>query len=306
MVTSSSIMDILGSENYLLVRSFCAFLVGIILSQAGSFVQLVTRNILASPSTLGIDGLSIIWILISHSLSLAFTFSWEGQFLMGGVLFVLMSFFYHKVIQNNHEHQRIIMVGLIFSLLVGAFFSLWNFLFLAFNLPFPTEILFGHFKFSQLRDVIILMVAETFIILGSLKLRREMIVFSFGKQISRMCGLDQKVFFLFILLSSILGTFIAVNLFGSLAFLGLIFPIIARKLWFKRWDLFGEFGVGAFFNGLLLMGIDLLCYFFPVMGAEIPVGLLSSLLGALVLMILMIRPERQLLAKREKTSYPLT
>jgi ABC-type Fe3+-siderophore transport system permease subunit len=57
---------------YLIPRFLCAILTGAILSQTGSLIQMSTRNILASPSTLGFDGLSVLWILFFHGLLLLF------------------------------------------------------------------------------------------------------------------------------------------------------------------------------------------------------------------------------------------
>ncbi len=71
--------------DYFLVRMMCSFMVGVLLSQAGSLVQLGTRNILASPSTLGFDGLAVLWLLIFHLVSLYFNLNLpiEWTFVLG-------------------------------------------------------------------------------------------------------------------------------------------------------------------------------------------------------------------------------
>jgi ABC-type Fe3+-siderophore transport system permease subunit len=89
-----------------------------------------------------------------------------------------------------------------------------------------------------------------------------------------------------------------VGLYGAFSFLALIFPILSRKLWFRGFDLKGEFFLGSFFNGLLLLVIDQLCYHLPVMGAEIPVGLIVTVIGAVsLILVLWKREQRLFLAK---------
>jgi ABC-type Fe3+-siderophore transport system permease subunit len=93
-----------------------------------------------------------------------------------------------------------------------------------------------------------------------------------------------------------------VSLFGAFSFLGLIFPIIARRFWFKSADLWGELFPGAVVNGLFLLGIDALCYYFPIYGAEVPVGLIATAVGAVSLIFLLWKSDSHLeiLAKNQK------
>ncbi len=54
-------------------------------------------------------------------------------------------------------------------------------------------------------------------------------------------------------------------------------------------------------NGLSLMGLDYLCYQVPIWGAEIPVGLIVTVVGAVSLIIILWTSDRsELLAKPNK------
>jgi len=275
--------------DYLICRLFSSFVVGVLLSQAGSLIQLGTRNILASPSTLGVDGLAILWLLIFHSVSLYFNlnYSIEWTFLIGLPLFFILGIVFSKFLQGQTKFERIILLGLTFNLLVGAVFSLWQFLFMAFNLPFPLELWFGHFRFASTSSLTILLITELLILLGFKFFYKDLKMFSLGSIMPLNWGLDEKKLFQFIFVVVAISTLIVINLFGAFSFLGLIFPILARKMWFNKHDLAGELFMGPFFNGFCLMAVDSLCYFNPIMGAEVPVGLIVTGIGAVSLIVIL-------------------
>lgn len=271
--------------DYLVIRCLCSLISGIIISQTGSLIQLGTRNILASPSTLGFDGLSILWILLINSV--AVFFAWENNLLelslLGIPLFISLGLLFSQMVRAQKKFEKIILLGLTFNLFVGAIFSSWQFLFLAFNLPFPTEVWFGHFRFAQLNHGLLLLGMEILLLTGLFSFRKSILLFSLGPTHSKNLGLNEKQLFrLFFILVS-LGTFMVVSLFGAFSFLGLVFPIVARSLWFKKFDLEGEFLWGSLLNGAVFMVIDLACYEFPIYGSEIPVGLPLTVVGAVSL-----------------------
>lgn len=275
--------------DYLIIRLISSFLVGVLLSQAGSLIQLGTRNILSSPSTLGIDGLSILWLLIFHSVSLYFNlnFSVEWTFLLGLPLFSLIGLVFPQFFKGQSKFERIILLGLTFNLLVGAVFSLWQFLFMAFNLPFPVELWFGHFRFASNFSLGILLGTEFLILVGMKFFYKDLKMFSIGPIMELNWGLDEKKLFRFIFVVVAVSTLIVINLFGAFSFLGLVFPILARRMWFKKKDLAGELFLGPIFNGFCLMAVDALCYFNPIYGAEVPVGLIVTGIGAVSLIIIL-------------------
>lgn len=272
---------------YLILRLLSSFLCGLILSQAGSFIQLGTRNILASPSTLGIEGMSVLWILLTYTAAVfaGHESDWIG--LAGLPVFAVIGFYLSRLAGRELKLERILFVGLTFNLLVGAIFSLWQFFFLAYNLPFPVEIWFGHFRFVKTEAVCILVIFEI-ILLSFLRYHwRNLQLFSLGPALSRVHSGNVSTLYSFFFIFSVAGTFLVISLFGAFSFLGLILPLIARKLWFNRYDMKGELIVGSVCNGLFFMCIDYVCYRFPIMGAEIPVGLIASVLGAVCLIALL-------------------
>lgn len=289
--------------DYLVIRMLSSLLVGVILSMTGSFIQLGTRNILASPSTLGFDGMSVLWMLIFHSLIISFGIEAAPVWMLvlsGLPAFFLIGILFSKMITSQKKFERIIILGLTFNLLVGAIFSLWQFFFLAFNLPFPVELWFGHFRFASLETLFILIVCFAGMLIGLRKIWADVVLYSLGRDISRNYELNEKRLFGFLFSSVAIATFIVVGLFGAFSFLGLIFPILSRRIFFAKHDLKGELFIGAFVNGLILMLIDLLCYELPIYGAEVPVGLIATVVGAVCLILILWNSSQELLAKLGK------
>lgn len=288
--------------NYLVMRLMSSFLCGALLSKTGSVLQLFTRNQLSSPSTLGIDGLAVLWVLVLYSLSIfiGLEFSSLQIFLLGIPFFVSIGIIFSKGFKGKIKYERVILLGLTFNLFVGALFSLWQFLFLAFNYPFPTELWFGQFKFVDSNAVWTLLNLEVLFIFIIFSFRHRLRLFSLGESLAFNFSLEKSLFIKVLLVMSTVSVLGVVCFFGAFSFLGLIFPILARSLWFKKMDIEGEFIFGSIFNGILLMLIDLVCYLLPVMGAEIPVGLVASSFGALSLIFLLWKSfKRERLAKTE-------
>jgi len=289
--------------DYVITRLVCAFLCAVIISQTGSLTQLASRNMLASPSTLGLDGLSVVWLLFFYSLSLVFHFELSSLsvFFIGLPVFVLIGFLFSKFVPASQKMDKLIFLGLTFNLLVGAIFSLCQFLFQALNLPFPSELWFGHFRFPMMEFIPFLLTFEAFILFGIYRFRMELIMHSLGGSFSNSNFQRKNFFFLFIFLSISVGTFLVVSFFGAFSFIGLIFPLIARKLFLRKFDLMGEIILGSFLNGMIFTLIDFICYEFPILGAEIPMGLLSTSIGAVGLILLIwYSNKREKLAKLNK------
>lgn len=274
---------------YLILRGLSSFIAGIVLSQSGSLIQFGTRNILSSPSTLGFDGLVILWLLILNSifLILGLDIPLSSTLLLGVPLFVLVGVYFSRFLTKDKKFQTIILVGITFNIFVGAIFSLWQFMFMAFNFPFPIELWFGHFRYVEWNQFILLLIVEILILLGLRKFSNTMKLASISRELLIQWNLSEKSLNKFIFIAVTIATLVVIQSYGAFSFIGLVFPIIARKFWFSRFDLKGEFLVGAAVNGFIFALLDAACYFFPVMGAEIPVGLIVTVFGAASLIILL-------------------
>jgi len=269
--------------NDILIRSLCAFFVGLLSSQAGSITQFLTRNKLASPSTLGFDGVSVLIVIMFSLISSLTTLSWPREVLLpvGFFLLFLISYFYSKI---PFRAEGAVLLGLSINLFSGAFFSFLQFLFYANHLTFPSEIWFGHFKFADINSLLPLVCLELFFLISFFIFYRKLQLMSLSRPRESKINL-----FMYFFAASI--TFLIIFYFGTFAFLGLLFPILSRFLFFQRYDFKGEFVYGALLNGVIVWLIDWVGYSNPIQGAELPVGLFLSLLGSLTLIFILVRQQ---------------
>ncbi len=276
--------------NYPIERAVVAFLSGGILSLSGSLMQLNFMQELATPSTLGLEALAVFVILLAHT----FTYFLGGEewvniisFLFG--LFFIASFLLTplaKRIGMFNQKSRLLIFGLTINLFVGAVFAIWQFLFLSFNWEFPSELWFGHFRYIDSKIVIPYILGALIICLILWRNLSKLSVYSLGPEVMRHLKLDQwKISRTMIALSAV-STLLVVTQFGVFSFIGLIFPIIGRRICGRRWTMGREFIVTFMLSGPLMLALDYLVFEYPIWGAEIPVGMMSLLVGTIMLIIL--------------------
>lgn len=281
------------------VRIFLAFFVGYFLTVSGSLSQLVTQNNLASPSTLGFDGLAVISIILAQLTLTVFEIRFQIDFLSFCLfaLFFLFLFIY-RVSTSTKENfilkrniEFIILLGLGFNLFVGAIFSVIQFLFIALNWDFPTGIWFGNFKYYS--EGVLWLYIAVFIMLQVIlvKLAPGFRLLSIGSDFAQGVGVNVRQIQSSALFVSLFLTGLVISFFGVFSFLGLIFPHLLRLVgWFKR-DMRNELLYGGIFTGGLFSGLDFICYRFDIYGTELPVGMVSSVFGSFILLILLVRKQ---------------
>lgn len=270
-----------------LTRLLTAWLVGLFLSLAGSIVQLTTRNELASPSTLGMDGLAVGVVLALYAVG-APTDAARLAIGVGLAMLLWLIPWRWSLGDGAASGGRVVLAGLALNLFIGAVFSLMHFLSLAFNRDFPAELWFG--RIAPLSPLAVggalLWLAVAVILV--VRRRRSWQALLLGPAWARGWGVpvDQ-------LTKEALWLAFTLNLwvvmhFGAFSFLGLMMPLVLRMLPRFRGHARREMTEGALWAGLLFALLDHACYNFTFHGAEVPVGLPFSLLGTFVLVTLLL------------------
>lgn len=273
-----------------LLRLLTAFVVGALLSFAGSLVQITTRNDLASPSTLGMDGLAVLLVMLSFLLqSFGLNFSLTHMALGLGVIMLIVLSFLSSVFLKQRDLKIVVLMGMSVNLLVGAIFSIMQFMAMAFNQKFPDQLWFGRILSLDASSGLGLVLILVAVIGFMLRYRRLWKALLLGRGWCHGLGIPvEKMIKISLMLSFLITLWVVVH-FGVFGFLGLLYPLVLRQ--FKRYkgEPWREMTDGAVMSGLTFAILDQTCFQVTFHGAEIPVGLPASLFGAGALVVILWR-----------------
>ena len=278
---------------YDLLRIIFAFICGYALSLSGTLTQVVTSNSLASPSTLGFDGLVVLIVLISHFL-VTFFVDLDLAIISFGIFAccLLVLGLTGKIFSRRNKKLsmgQVILIGLGFNLLVGAVFSIVQFLFMAVNMQFPSGLWFGNFRSIDPQAIWILLPSFLIACLGVWRLAGPLTLINIDQTLAKSAGVNVSSIQKKSLLLSLLLTGSVICFFGVFSFLGLIFPHLMRSIKWFREDVKSELMWSPLLSGVLLSMLDLGCYNLTLYGAELPVGMVSSVIGSFLLIMIVIK-----------------
>ena len=265
-----------------LPRVLCAGLMGAALSLCGAAMQGLLRNPLADGSTLGVSSGAALGaalsIVLGISLPVAAQAGASGMAMLFafGSLAAILSMAY--AMDRSLATQSIILIGVIFSMLVSALLSVLI-TFSGEKLRTITYWTMG--SLSGKSDGQVLTLAIGLIVFGVplLMQGRELNAFALGEENARHIGVPVRRVKLLVMIcaSALIGVCVSVG--GSIAFVGLIIPHMLRLAYPP--DHRTPLPLSVFAGAVFLMIADLVArsVFSPV---ELPVGVVTSLIGALV------------------------
>ena len=284
--------NVLGSDQTILFdirlpRSLGAYLAGALLGLAGGIAQSLFRNPLADPYLLG----SASGALLGVGSMLCFAYlgnSWlemigiNGGAFLGALLGVLASLLLAGGYQSS---LRLLLSGVVISVILGAANSLFTFirpdLFQSIQ-----SFMLGNTTLLNWLGVVIMAIALATCLLVVFIISPTLDALSLGENTARTLGIPLDQLRLVFISALALATGCAVAQTGLVAFVGLAAPHLVRKFSGGRQRaqlLFASLG-----GGILLLSSDLIArtLFAPI---EIPVGIVTAVLGGLYLLILLRR-----------------
>ena len=263
-----------------LPRCLCAFLVGGALAASGTVMQSVLRNPLASSYTLGVSsGASLgAATVIVTGLTLPFagflTLPLAGFVFGLGTVFAVIAF--ASRMDRGLQNQTIILTGMVFSLFVNALLTLLSVL----EQNYMQQLLLwqmGSFSGRSWQEAGILLAVLLPGVLYLCLFSRQMDMMTFGEEAARTMGVDTKRVKLKLIVAASLLTGTAVCFTGTIGFIDLIAPHVARRVFgpAHRYAL----PVSVLFGGAFMVLSDLAAR--TVMSpTELPVGAVTALIGA--------------------------
>lgn len=271
-----------------LPMTLTALFVGTSLAMAGLQIQNITQNALASPSTLGITSAASFGAALSISLGLGVL----GQFWIAtatsALFFALLVSFaiYFLSARRAMTPETVILAGIV----VNFFFLALQQVLIYHSSPEVAQIIngwtFGNLERASWLAVGLNAVLTVLIALFLMKRSWTITALTLGEERAMSLGIDVKrlrieTFFLSALLIAAAVAFI-----GTVSFVGLVAPHIAKLL-------LGEdqrfLLPGTLLSGALLMVLSSLLAKLISVGAVIPVGIITSLVGVPFLLVLLIR-----------------
>ena len=269
-----------------LPRVLGAILAGVAFSQAGTLLQRVTDNPLASPSILGINagaGFAVLLLLVCFPLAYAFL---PLAAFLGALLATVLILGVAR--SAGMSRAVIVLAGVALSALFQAGIS-----FLSVVDP---DALSSYIDFSvgglhgvKTEDLLLPAVLILACLVASQLLSKKLALFCLGDTLAGSLGVPVKRVRLFSLIAAAASAAAAVSFTGLIGFVGLIVPHTARAL--VKGNMRGELCLSPMLGAALLLLADLLArtLFAPT---EIPVGVFTALLGVPFFLALVLRRKR--------------
>lgn len=277
--------------NLRLPRLLCALMLGMSLSAAGGVMQMLFRNPLVEPGFLGVTqgagfGAALCIIFLGSSLWLV-----EVSATFFAILALLFSWFIARRIRFGGWVLRLILAGIAVSAFFSAGLGILKYLADPLSqLPEITFWLLGGLYSITWRDFFYVMPVVVIGLTVILLMRWRLNLLALEDQTASSLGVSVKRERTLLLAVSVAITAVVVSVAGIVGWIGLIIPHIARRL------------VGANAAKFIPVSISIggtfaiLCDDFArtVSAGEIPLGIITSLLGALIFLILMVSPGMRL------------
>ncbi|WP_298058404.1 iron ABC transporter permease [uncultured Campylobacter sp.] len=273
-----------------LPRIAFAVLVGAALSAAGAVYQGLFKNPLVSPDILGVSSGAAVGASIAIILSLPVLYVSLTAFGFGLAAVFAVVFLSQLIARGKLNVIIMVLSGVVISSLFGAFSSLLKFLADSENkLPEITFWLMGSLaRTGGYQNVLYMLGVTAFCSVPLFLLRFRLNILAFGEEEAKAMGVNVKFYSFVIICASTLLTASSVAFCGIIGWVGLIVPHIARSI------------VGANFNALLPASMLIGALFLLVvdtiarcaMASEIPLGIITSLIGAPVFIYLLYQSKK--------------
>jgi iron complex transport system permease protein len=269
-----------------------AILAGAGLAIAGMEMQTILNNNLASPYTLGISSAASF----GASLSLIFGYVFLPKYMQDYAtpifafgFSLISSFFIYTVGKIKKDRGTIILTGIAISFMFSALNSILTYF-------VPDEILRGITNWSQgsilgatwQQDTIVFIVL---LVVTPLLFRESWKLTSLcmGESTAAALGIDVEKLRTKVLIFSAVITSIAVCFVGTIGFVGLVAPYVAKSLVGEEQRFFIP---ASMLTGAFMLSFSSVLSKVAIAGVQIPLGIITSIIGIPFLLVLILKKGR--------------
>lgn len=277
--------------NIRLPRVILAFLVGASLAICGAAFQGLLKNPLADPYTLGVSSgaaVGAVFVLF-FGISLFGVFTLPIVSIISGFFTIFIVLLFARVVQKSISIETIILTGIIFSSFLGSLLSLLVAL-SGEELRQIMNWLLGSVGMRGWKYIFLLL---PFFLVGSLILMMnssELNALSLGEERAAHLGVHVHVRKMAILIAASIVTGAAVAVSGTIGFVGLVIPHVIRLLFGT--DHRHLLPLSMLVGGSFLILADLVARTL-IAPVEIPIGVITALIGAPVFAIILFRQRKE-------------
>lgn len=270
-------------------RALAGFAAGSILAIAGVIYQSCLQNSLASPYTLGISSAAALGVSISSWLNLNYYYFFGisvNTFI--ALFFCLIVTFFLVLIGKNKSSSKLtlILFGLLLGFFISSFLLLLQYFFDYAKLLELTRWLSGSVSGLSLYESMFILVFSFLFLFLTLRKAKNLDYLALGELKAKSMGLNVPTELSYFLLISSVAVSISVAMFGPIGFVGIIVPHVARNL--MGFSHSKVILVAWLIGGNLLIWSDVLARVILI-PYELPIGLITSLLGVPVFTLIMLR-----------------
>lgn len=263
-------------------RMLAAVVSGMTLAASGLLIQISMNNQLADSSILGFQsGATLVALIIMLAVPSLYPllplFAFLGGLAVYGVIFLIS--------RKNSSSMFLIVAGIAISSIIRSMINLVSTLF-AENLQSTIAWTNGSLNTVQMADVKLMVIYSTVLIIIAIIVSLRVDILLLDDDYLQNIGVNPRKYRLLISALAILLSAISVSFVGTIGFVGLLAPHIARRLVPNSG--YNLMPVTILIGGILVSGCDLLQrLLFPIY--EIPVGITMSFIGGTYLIILLVR-----------------
>lgn len=276
-----------------LPRIILAVLTGSLLSMAGAVYQAIFQNPMADPYVIGISsgaafGATIAIIFLPPMMLLGNSIVSLAAFL-SAILTSILVYFISKT-KRGVDTFSLLLTGVVISTVLSSFISLMMLAHQDEAMKIMTWTM-GSFNAKSWNHVITILIPTVIGIFFTIYHGKDLNVLVMGEEEAMSMGLDTKRLKRNMLLICALLTSIAVSVSGIIGFVGLIVPHFIRLIFGSEHKFLLK---ASFVFGAIFMLLSDTIARSLIDGFEVPVGIITSLIGGPLFLILLVRYRRSL------------
>ena len=276
-----------------LPRIILAVLTGSLLSMAGAVYQAIFQNPMADPYVIGISsgaafGATIAIIFLPPMMLLGNSIVSSAAFL-SAILTSILVYFISKT-KRGVDTFSLLLTGVVISTVLSSFISLMMLAHQDEAMKIMTWTM-GSFNAKSWNHVLTILIPTVIGIFFTIYHGKDLNVLVMGEEEAMTMGLDTKRLKRNMLLICALLTSIAVSVSGIIGFVGLIVPHFIRLIFGSEHKFLLK---ASFVFGAIFMLLSDTIARSLISGFEVPVGIITSLIGGPLFLILLVRYRRSL------------